>query len=171
MTRTGAFLTSFMLITTLLSCRQQNSLTIEPINPESNEAFLSGKDLDSRLYSIKNVYQYYQVKGYKHLPPKDLAFKLDSFVRRRYPVEEHRHRKSLMIWFYKDKLLNDYADLVYESARENENGSLTDHADDILALAELEFLTNGERKLIRHNYLYYPEESKTLSKHDTVSIE
>lgn len=158
------------LVTMLLSCQRQPNLLIESISKESNEAFLTGKNLDPRLYSTKIAFQYYQIKGYTHLPAKDIAFKLDSFVKLRYPLKENRHRKSLTIWFYRKQLYSDYDDVVYESARESENGSLIGHPEDIVALLELEFQANGERTLIKHICVYHPERGEPLVKLDTVNM-
>jgi hypothetical protein len=144
-------------------------LVIEPISEESNAALLTGKNLDLRLYSIKNTFQYYQIDGYSNLSAKKLAFKLDSFAMVRYSIKENKHREHLVIWFYKKQLYSNYSDLVYESARENENGSLTDHSEDVVALIDLEFLTKSKKILIRDTYIYYPKGSKSLAEHDTVS--
>lgn len=170
MIRTKQLFISLLLVIALQSCQRHASLVIEPISEENNEALLTGKNLDLRLYSIKNTFQYYQIDGYSNLSAKKLAFKLDSFAKLRYPIKENKHRERLVIWFYKTQLYSNYSDLVYESARENENGSLTGHAEDIVALIDLEFLTKNKNILIRHTYIYYPKPGDTLAEHDTLSI-
>jgi hypothetical protein len=97
MIRTGYLLISLFLVTMLHSCQRQHPLVIEPISEESNVNFLSEKNLDPSFYSTKIVFQYYQVSGYDHLPAKDIALKLDSFVKLRYPIKENKHRKSVTI--------------------------------------------------------------------------
>jgi hypothetical protein len=92
-----------MLLILSFSCQRQLHLVIESISKESNDTFLSGKNLDPRLYSTKIVFQYYQVSGYNHLSGTDLAFKLDSFVKLHYPIKENKHLKSLTVWFYQKK--------------------------------------------------------------------
>ena len=159
----------FLLVFLFGNCTGNAVLVIEPISRESNESFLTGKGLDTNYFSTKDVVQYYQVSGYKNGSSAQLLLKLQAFVMEHYHVKNMKDIQQLEILFYRKKMLSNYSDIVYESARENEMRTLTDHNDDLVASIDFERLTNDPKVVIRRAIIYHTGYNKPLIRTDTIA--
>jgi hypothetical protein len=159
------FIAFFIVVVS--SCN--NSLTIEPISKEMNDDFLTGEGLDTSYFNTYDVMQYYQISHYSTLSATELQGKLNKFVQNRYQLKKNDKLNNLTILFYKKKLFGDYEDIVFESARDNENRTLIGYEDNLIARTEFTRLKNENAKAAYWQLLYI-KDSKPLSKIDTIEL-
>jgi hypothetical protein len=150
----GTTIKSLITVLWLVSCHQKNELLIQPIDKSFNQALLTGKGLDKRLYSTKEVMQYYQVSNYADLPGDRLLSALDSFALASFSPAKINHVQQVTVLFYPKNLLVDYQDQLYVSARENDNGRLIGYDKDLLASVSYEKIKENARKMLVRRLLY-----------------
>lgn len=158
-----------ILLAACLICGCSKTELVEPISQEYNARFLTGKGLDPRYFSTKDVVQYYQVSGFEGLSSNTIFAKLDTFVNAHYKAGLTDSIESLNILFYRKKWLAGYNKLLYESARDNENRTLTGHSDDLVAWITYERLKGEPVKLIRSRS-YFAQGKPPLEQRDTVIL-
>jgi hypothetical protein len=156
-----------LFVAILSSCN--NSLTIEPISKEMNDNFITGKRLNTNYFSTQDVMQYYQISHYSALSAAELQGKLHKFVQAKYRLKKNDTLNNLTILFYEKKLFGDYEDIVFESARDNENRTLIGYEDNLIARTEFTRLKNENGKAAYWQLLYI-KDSKPLSKIDTIEL-
>ena len=153
------------------SCDNKQEFSIKPISQEYNERFLTGKGLDARYFSTKDVVQYYQVSDFNSLSPPSLLTKLGAFVDVRYRAKMRDSVKNLNVLFYRKKWFAGYSKHLYESARDNEPRTLEGYSDDLVAWITYERLKGNDKKLIRIRYYFSPAKGlKPLEQRDTVVL-
>ena len=91
-------LLNILLIINFYSCTNNNTMIIEPIDKEFNEQLLTGKGLDSNLFSMKELLQYYQISNFSNLTQNDFQLKLNEFVSENYKINNF---SNFTILFYK----------------------------------------------------------------------
>jgi len=141
------------LLFILQSCTQQN-LSIRPINAEANKDLLNAQRLDIRLFSTKDIFQYYEIDGYKNIPKDELLNKIQKFAVERYPVKGSESWETLNVFFYRTRIFSNYSNKVYEAARENESGRILDRNDDIVAVFHLSRVKAKPLQYLRKVILY-----------------
>ena len=159
-----------LLCLAMLSCNRHSALTIEPINKEFNERFLTGEMLDSSYFTTKDVIQYYQVANFGDLSPKDLLAKLSGFTSSRYDLKKMDTVNQLTVFFYRKRMFVDYSDHLYESARDNENRTLEGYSDDLMAYITYERLKTERKKVKVHKYLFPTDDHKPVGQTDTIAV-
>lgn len=164
----GIFLISLAFLG--YSCNNHAPLLVEPISQEYNDSFLTGKGLDARYFSTKDVVQYYQVSNFSSLPPHVVLAKLGDFAKAHYPLNRIDSIKNLSLFFYEKKLFTDYSKQVYESARDNENRTLEGYADDLIAWIIYERLKNDNFKVVRSRYFISHHNQKPVELRDTFTL-
>jgi hypothetical protein len=141
------------LLFILQSCTQQN-LSIRPINAEANKDLLNAQGLDIRLFSTKDIFQYYEIDGYKNIPKDELLDKIQEFAVERYRVKGSESWETLNVFFYRTSIFSNYSNKVYEAARENESGRILDRNDDIVAVFHLSRMKAKPLQYLRKVILY-----------------
>jgi hypothetical protein len=171
MSRVHTAVLSILCITVYYGCSNREELSVEPVSKEYNDQFLTGKGLDARFFSTKDVVQYYQVSRFNTLPPKVVLAKLNAFVNARYETSMRDSVSTLNVLFYKKRWFADYDKLVYEAARENENRSLDGHSDDLVAWITYQKVKGDNDKLILGRFFFLNHASrKPLEERDTVDL-
>jgi hypothetical protein len=155
----------FSLLVLFYSCGG-NTPVITPIDTELNEQYLK-KELDPAFFSGSNILQYYEISGYKAMPPSVLQASIDSFIDSRYSYDDIRRFESVTILIYKKALFSRYN--VYEAARESENGSLYGYEDDLVARTGFEKLAGDGSRLIRFRLLY-DNNKLVMNTRDTIEL-
>lgn len=150
-------------------------MTIIPVDEELNEKLVSGKGLDPNYFSTKNIFQYYEISDFKHLPENDFKTTLDDFIIKQYAFADVSKSDEFIIRFYKKKILTDYGDHVYEAARDDESGSIWEHQDNLAAMIWLSALDKGNKKVVRRLIRYeehsiFSEDSTISDKTDTITF-
>ena len=141
------------LLFILQSCTQQK-LSIKPINAEANKDLLNVKGLDTRLFSTKDIFQYYEIDSYKNIPKDEILNKIQEFAVERYPVKGSESWETLTVLFYRESIFSNYINKVYEAARENESGRILDSNEDIVAVFYLSRVKAKPRQYLRRVILY-----------------
>ncbi|TDQ07131.1 hypothetical protein [Pedobacter metabolipauper] len=140
-----------LLAINYFGCKSGN-LKIEPIDSSLNERLRTGKGLDLRLFSTKEVFQYYEISNYSQFSSVDFQLKLDDFVKQQYTIRDIAAANNFTILFYKKAFLVNYEGHVYEAARDEENGTLSDYKDNLIAL--IRYTKGNHGLLIRQRVLY-----------------
>jgi len=162
-------LTAFV-ITGLISCTNNQTMTIEPIDKELNNQLLTGERLDPNLFSRTDLLQYYQVSNSEGLANADVLEKLKTFVDKNYNLKDFTKVSTLKILFYKKELLSDVDSRnLYESARDNETGMLNGQNDNLLSLMIFRQVPGSDKKLVRQITLY-DKDVVLIDTTDTVDI-
>jgi hypothetical protein len=141
------------LLFILQSCTQQK-FSITPINAEANKDLLNAQGLDTRLFSTKDIFQYYEIDGYKNIPKHDLLDKIQEFAVERQPVKGSESWETLTVLFYRESIFSNYSNKVYEAARENESGRILDSNDDVVAVFHLSRVKAKPLQYLRRVILY-----------------
>lgn len=158
-------------ITLYCSCSKNGELSVEPISQEYNEQFLTGKGLDTRFFSTKDVVQYYQVSDFNSSSPSIVLAKLGAFADVRYRARLRNNIKNLNVLFYQKKWFAGYSKHLYESARDNENRALEGYSDDLVAWITYEKLKGDDKKLVRtRSYFFHANGGKPSEQRDTVAL-
>lgn len=144
-------------------------MTIEPIDKELNGRLLTGKNLDARLFSTRDLLQYYEVSDYKGFKPEDIQKKIDSFINAKYKSSDLSQANQITFLFYKKDIFTDYREYVYEAARDTEAGFLSEYPDRLVSQLEFLKIKGDALKILRRRTVYQKEEI-LLSKEDTVNI-
>ncbi len=144
-------------------------MTIEPIDKELNGRLLTGKNLDTRLFSTKDLLQYYEVSDYKGLKPEAIQKKIDGFIKAKYKSSDLSQANQITFLFYKKDIFTDYRKYVYEAARDTEAGFLSEYPDRLVSQVEFLKIKGDDIKILRRRTVYRKEEI-LLSKEDTVNI-
>lgn len=162
-------LTAFV-ISGLISCTNNQTMTIEPIDKELNNQLLTGERLDPNLFSRTDLLQYYQVSNSEGLANADVLEKLKTFVDKNYNLKDFTKVSTLKILFYKKELLSDVDSRnLYESARDNETGMINGQNDNILSFIIFKQVPGSIKKLVREITLY-DKDVVLLDTTDTVDI-
>jgi hypothetical protein len=156
------------LLFILQSCTQQK-FSITPINAEANKDLLNVKGLDTRLFSTKDIFQYYEIDGYKNIPKEDLLDKIQEFAVERHPVKGSESWETLNVFFYRESIFSNYNNKVYEAARESESGRILDSNDDIVAVFHLSRLKAKPRQYLR-SVLIYDDGDILMEKTDSILV-
>jgi len=160
-----------LFLTLFCGCGDKSEFSIEPINQEYNEQFLTGKGLDARYFSTKDVVQYYQVSDFNSLSPSNVLTKLGAFVDVRYRGNMRDSIKILNVLFYRKKWMAGYDKHLYESARDNENRTLEGYSDDLVVWMTYERVKGDDKKLARTRSYFFPAKGfKPLEQRDTVVL-
>ena len=162
-------LSVILLIGTVFGCAKTSTMTIEPIDKELNGRLLTGKNLDTRLFSTKDLLQYYEVSDFSGLNPAAIQEKIDSFIKAKYKSTDLSHANQITFLFYKKDLFTDYGKYVYEAARDTEAGFLSDYPDKLVSQVEFLKIKGDANKVLRRRTVYQKEEI-LLSKEDTLNI-
>jgi len=141
------------LLFILQSCTQQK-LSIAPVNAEANKDLLDTKGLDNRLFSTKDIFQYYEIDGYKNIPKDELLDKIQEFAVESYPVKGSESWENLTVPFYRESIFSNYSNKAYEAARESESGRILDTNDDIVAVFHISRLKAKPLQYLRRVILY-----------------
>jgi hypothetical protein len=126
-------------------------MIIESIDKEFNEQLLTGKGLDSNLFSTKELLQYYQISNFSHLSQNDFQLKLNEFVSKNYKLNNF---SNFTILFYKKESFVNYSDYVYEAARDNQNGSIEEYKSNLIAKIVIVKVIDDQEKVVRYTTLY-----------------
>ena len=162
-------LTAFV-ITGLISCTNNQTMTIEPIDKELNNQLLTGERLDPNLFSRTDLLQYFQVSNSEGVANADVLEKLKTFVDKNYNLKDFTKVRTLKILFYKKELLSDVDSRnLYESARDNETGMINGQNDNILSFIIFRQVPGSNKKLVREITLY-DKDVVLLDTTDTVDI-
>lgn|GEM_PF-1811695 len=158
-------------ITLYCSCTKNNELSIEPISQEYNNRFITGKGLDARYFSTKDVVQYYQVSGINDFTPQIVLVKLGAYTHTHYKANIRNGVQNLNVLFYRKKWLAGYDRHLYESARDNENRSLEGYSDDLVAWITYERLKGDAIKAVRtRSFFGHAAGGKPLELRDTLAL-
>jgi hypothetical protein len=82
------------IIINLYNCKMNNDMIILPIDEEFNEQLITGKGLDSNLFSRKEVVQYYTLKGYDYTLTNEFKSKIEKFILEKYNYNEVIKKKN-----------------------------------------------------------------------------
>ena len=156
-----------LLIVFILTSCDKEPLKITAIDPELNESFLTGNNLNLDFFSTQNVLQYYEVERYAQLDAKLLQGQLDQFILDNYRANFNK-LKELKVLFYQKRLFSTYRNQLYEKARASENGTLEGENKNLIALISYVRLTTKPHYFVRHSYLYVTQPTST--KTDTLSL-
>ena len=159
-------LLNILLIINFYSCTNNNTMIIEPIDKEFNEQLLTGKGLDSNLFSMKELLQYYQISNFSNLTQNDFQLKLNEFVSENYKINNF---SNFTILFYKKENFVNYSKYVYEAARDNQNGSIEEYKSNLIAKIVIIKAKDDLEKAVRHTTLY-DKDSVVLEKIDKINL-
>ena len=157
----------FIFLISLYSCTNTENFDISPIDPVINKQFLTGQGLDTRLFSTKDIFQYYEIDNYKGFENKELLQKLNAFIQETYPTATTKFPETLTIFFYRKNSFSNYGDGIYEAARDNEFGRIDKEDDNLVALSRISHET-GSLKLLR-NTIIYNKKKLFLQATDTIA--
>ncbi|TRW25664.1 hypothetical protein FMM05_05420 [Flavobacterium zepuense] len=164
------FAITALLIASFISCTNKDTMTIEPIDKELNSQLLTGERLDPNLFSRADLLQYYQVSDTDGVPQSEIQEKLNGFVEKNYDFKEVAKFASLTIFFYKKEMLTDYERRdLFESARDNESGSITGQDNNKLSVVLLRQVPGSDKKLVRQ-FTLYDKNAVLLNATDTLNI-
>jgi hypothetical protein len=141
-------------------------MIIEPIDKEFNEQLLTGKGLDSNLFSTKELLQYYQISNFSNLTQNDFQLKLNEFVSENYKINNF---SNFTILFYKKESFVNYSNYVYEAARDNQNGSIEEYKSNLIAKIVIIKAKDDQEKAVRHTTLY-DKDSVVLEKINKINL-
>lgn len=159
---------NFLIIFNFYSCNNNKYMIIDPIDLEFNKQLLTAKGLDPNLFNPKEILQYYQISNYSDLSKKELELKFDEFIIQNYKFEDIRSTTDFSILFYKKKTMVNYSRYLYEAARDNQNGSITEFKENLVAKIKLTNLKeNKEKKIVRKLICYY-NDLVVINKEDTI---
>ncbi len=144
-------------------------MTIEPIDKEFNQRLLDAEHLDDRLYSTKDLLQYYEISGFENTVPEIVQKHIDSFITANYNLENVVIPNQLTILFYKKELTADYGKHVYEAARETETGLIPDYNNNLLSRVQFSKAPGNDNKILRAR-IVYDNNTKLLVLHDTLEL-
>ena len=145
---------AIVLMACCYGCSSNSNPIIEPVDAELNSRLLTGKDLEPGLFSHTDVVQYYQIDNANGKPAKNLIAYLQQFADAKYPVAGLARRNMFTIYFYQKKLFVNYDSHLYEYARDNENGAIDGHHDDLKAMLNYYKYPALPHKLVRHATVY-----------------
>lgn len=156
------------VLASLVACKSNQPLVIEAIDKELNEQLFTGKGLDTRLFSTKEKFQYYQVDNFKNLSAAELQEKLSGFVEQNYQFSSDTGFERLTFLFYPKEYFTDYQKYVYRAAQENDNGFISEYHDKLLALIILK--KQSELSSLIRDVVIYGDDKVLYSKSDTVLL-
>ena len=125
---------------------------IDAIDKELNSRLITLKGLDSRLFSSKEKFQYFEISGYSKLNPIDLKKKLTSFIIKNYSLNEILKADEFTFMFYKKSPFVDYRKYIYEAARDTERGTIEEYKDNLVA--QVLFTKSTDEKSILYTDIY-----------------
>lgn len=159
-----------MVIAAMLgSCSSPATLQISPVDEELNHTLLTGAGLDTRLFSVRQPMQYYEVTNLNTGSPRAGQAALDSFVRHQYTRAEVARLQQLAVLFYHPTRFVNYRTEAYEAARDSDTGFLAEHHDALVAQLRLAKIPGPGQQWRRHWVLYH-EQAVALTTTDTVGI-
>ena len=91
-------------------------MIILPIDEEFNEQLITGKGLDSNLFSRKEVVQYYTIKGYDYTLTNEFKSKIEKFILEKYNYNEVI-KKKLHFYFIR-KIFLQIINKIYTNRQE-----------------------------------------------------
>lgn len=104
------------IIINLYNCKMNNDMIILPIDEEFNEQLITGKGLDSNLFSRKEVVQYYTIKGYDYTLTNEFKSKIEKFILEKYNYNEVI-KKKLHFYFIR-KIFLQIINKIYTNRQE-----------------------------------------------------
>jgi hypothetical protein len=104
------------IIINLYNCKMNNDMIILPIDEEFNEQWITGKGLDSNLFSRKEVVQYYTIKGYDYTLTNEFKSKIEKFILEKYNYNEVI-KKKLHFYFIR-KIFLQIINKIYMNRQE-----------------------------------------------------
>ena len=119
-------------------------MAIQPVDAALNKKFLTGEGLDLRLFSTKDVFQYYKIDGDTDVAEKDLNAKLNTYIRKKYISGNAKLPETLTIFFYRENSFSNYGDGIYRAARDNESGRIDDEDDNLIAMCYITHITGNQ---------------------------
>ncbi len=137
----------FLLSNLIISCKKETNMIV-PIDKELNDDILIFENLHKSYFSNDLKFQYYYYDG-------DIdnmeAFKkkVKDFISSQ--KKEIINNKEIYYRIYDDRNLNGYKDVVYESARDNDAGSLYDFKENLLCL----IMTKKEKEYVIVDFTFY----------------
>jgi len=137
----------------LCSCTNPENFAIHPIDPVINKQFLTGQGLDTRLFSTRYIFQYYEIDSYKGFENKELLQKLNAFIQKTYPAGKTDFPETLTLFFYRKNSFSNYGDGIYEAARDNESGKIDDEDNNLVAISRISHIS-GTKQLQRETTIY-----------------
>jgi hypothetical protein len=150
-----------------ISCGN-DTVEIEPIDPEFNTQLLTGERLDPNFFSRKDILQYYQIDNYKAKSATELAKVLTDYTTLYYNTSQLAVFNQADIIFYQKKWFKDYSSHLYTLVQDNDSGFITEYKDYLIGVVSFEKIKNNSDKLIRTVRIYDPE---TAYKHtDTLTL-
>jgi len=154
-----------LIIINLYNCKMNNDMIILPIDKEFNEQLLTGKGLDSNLFSRKEVVQYYTIKGYDDTLTNEFKSKIEQFILEKYNYNEVIKKKYFTILFYKEDFFADYKQNLYESARDNQNGLIESNKQNLIVNITLQAKNETDKNVSVNITLY--KESEVEAEYST----
>lgn len=136
-----------------------NDMIILPIDEEFNEQLITGKGLDSNLFSRKEVVQYYTIKGYDYTLTNEFKSKIEKFILEKYNYNEVI-KKKITLLFYKEDFFADYKQNLYESARDNHNGLIESNKQNLIVNITLQTKNETDKNVSVNITLYKESEVK-----------
>lgn len=146
-------ITTIALLTGCYGCNSASPPVIEPIDAELNSRLITGKNLEPGLFSTTDVVQYYEI-DHANKSAKQLATYLQEFANNKYPLAGLARRNSFTVYFYQKKLFVNYDSHLYEYARDNENGKIDGHNNDLKAMLNYYKFSARPNELVRHTSVY-----------------
>jgi len=157
---------AIVLLLCLYGCSKGN-VVIKPVDAAMNKKFLTGEGLDPRLFSTKDVFQYYKIEDYNDVPEEEIISKVNSFVEKKYHPENTELPETVTLLFYRENSFSNYGDGIYIAARDNEMGMIDDEDDNLIARSRITHVAGN--KLKRYSVVY--DKDKILSEFtDTIII-
>jgi hypothetical protein len=144
-------------------------MTIEPIDKEFNEQLLTGKGLDSNLFSTKEIIQYYKIGNYEELKAEEFTLKLNQFIIENYKFNDIKDKKDFTLLFYKNDILADYNKYLYESARDNQNGYLENYSENLVLKIRLK--AKSDLNKIKSQISFYKKNKYEKEYNDNIILE
>lgn len=161
--------TLLLLLFVIFSC-SNDKLKIEPISSQLNMELSTGKNLDPNFFSTNSIFQYYQVSNYNNLSNNNLLIELESFVKNKYPNQEIEKHDNISILFYKKRILMNYdVNTIYESARDNEMGSIYGYENNLVS--KILYCKENSKKEKTFIRIMYNKHNVVLSKEDIIKLD
>jgi len=140
------------LLLCMYSCAK-NGMVIKPVDAEMNKKFLTGEGLDLRLFSTKDIFQYYKIDNYTYIKEKELAGKLNAYIQNKYlDAANTKIPETLTILFYRENSFSNYGDGIFTAARDNESGMIDDEDDNLIARSRITHIAGN--RLQRYTVIY-----------------
>lgn len=155
-----------LVVSTVLGCSNKK-FEIEPIDKEVNQNLLTLEGLDARLFSSKVRLQYFQVGQSGKFDTVEMKAELLKFVDLHYTKAEISRTPELNLFFYRKTSFKNYKKVIYETARDSENGLIEDAKDDLLAMVWFNKSPDG---LLTRQTVIYNDRDIGSKKVDTLTL-